>query len=145
MVMKLALMPLSIQPFIERGQDMAWFITTIGFFSVVEKDADKSRGTLTIRSRVHSDLENLRDSYLPGMGEILESTRSDYRFRAIASREAVSAAMAALVAGIEYSNFKDEVASRHGYGRAGVYGHVWGQLYHLQSGRFEEPPDPRLI
>ena len=125
---------------------MAWFITTIGFFSVVEKPEDAERGTLTIRSRVRSDLENLRDRYLHGMGEISESTRSDYRFRAVASREAVSVAMAALVAGIDYSNFKDEVASRHGYGRAEVYGHVWGELYRLQSGRYEEPAaDARLI
>ena len=124
---------------------MAWFVTTIGFFSVVEKDADKSRGTLTIRSRVHSDLENLRDRYLPDMGEILESTRSDYRFRAVAPREAVSEAMAKLVTGIDYSNFKSAVSSTQSYGRASVYGDVWGELYRLQSGRFEEPPDPRLI
>ena len=125
---------------------MAWFITTLGFFSVVEKDADKSRGTLTIRSRVRSDLENLHDRYLPDMGEISESTRSDYRFRAVAPREAVSAAMSALVAGIDYGNFKDAVAQRQGYGRAQVYGHVWGQLYHLQSGRLEESAaDARLI
>lgn len=125
---------------------MAWFVTTIGFFSVVEKPEDADRGTLTIRSRVRSDLENLRDRYLPGMGEISESTGSDYRFRAIAPREAVSEAMAKLVAGIDYGNFKDAVAQRQGYGRAQVYGHVWGQLYHLQSGRLEESAaDARLI
>ena len=104
---------------------MAWFITTIGFFSVVEKPDDVPRGTLTIRSRVRSDLENLRDRYLPRMGEILESTRSDYRFRAVAPREAVSEAMAALVAGIDYSNFKSAVSDTQGYGRAQVYSHVW--------------------
>jgi hypothetical protein len=113
---------------------MAWFITTIGFFSVVEKPEDVGRCTLTIRSRVRSDLENLRDRYLPDMGEILESTRSDYRFRAVAPRGAVSAAMAALVAEIDYGNFKDAVAQKQGYGRAQVYGHVWGVLYGLQSG-----------
>jgi len=122
-----------------------WIITNIGFFSIVEKPEDAEGGTLTIRSRVRSDLENLRDRYLPGMGEILESERSDYRFRAVAPREAVSEAMAKLVAGIDYGNFKDAVAQRQGYGRAEVYGHVWGQLYRLQSGRFEEPPAPRLI
>lgn len=111
---------------------MAWFITTHGFFSVVEKDSDKTSGNLTIRSRVRSDLENLRDRYLPDMGEISDSTRSDYRFRAVAPREAVSEAMTRAVNDIDYSNFKDAVAERQGHGRAEVYGHVWGELYRLQ-------------
>lgn len=118
---------------------MAWFVTTLGAFSVVEKDSDKPKGTLTIRTRVRSDLENLRHRYLPDMGDISESTWSDYKFRAIADREAVSAALAALVADIDYGNFKNAVASRQGYDRASVYGDVWGVLYGLQSGRFEEP------
>ncbi|WP_292933055.1 hypothetical protein [Novosphingobium sp. PASSN1] len=123
-----------------------WIITKIGFFSVVEKPEDAEGGNLTIRSRVRSDLENLRDRYLPDMGEIGDSTASDYRFRAVAPRDAVSAAMAALVAGIDYSNFKSAVSVTQGYGRAEVYGHVWGELYRLQSGRFEAPADdPRMI
>ncbi len=124
---------------------MAWFITTLGAFSVVEKDSDKPNGTLTIRSRVRSDLENLRNRYLPDMGEISESAWSDYKFRVIADRRAVSAAMAALVADIDYGNFKSAVASRQGYDRASVYGDVWEVLYGLQSGRFEEPAEPRMI
>lgn len=88
---------------------------------------------------MRSDLENLRDRYLPDMGEISESTRSDYRFRTVAERTAVSEAMAALAAGIDYSNFKSEVAATQGYARADVYGHVWGEIYRLQSGRFEAP------
>ena len=59
--------------------------------------------------------------------------------------EAVCAALAALVADIDYGNFKNAVASRQGYDRASVYGDVWGVLYGLQSGRFEEPAEPRMI
>ncbi|MEF9997142.1 MAG: hypothetical protein RR101_06935 [Burkholderiaceae bacterium] len=43
--------------------------------------------------------------------------------------------MAALVEGIDYSNFKNEVARRQGHGRARVYHQVWDALYPLQ----EEP------
>jgi hypothetical protein len=54
--------------------------------------------------------------------------------------------MAKLLAGIDYSNFKSAVSSTNGSARAEVYGHVWGELYRLQGGRFEEiPADARLI
>jgi hypothetical protein len=79
------------------------------------------------------------------MSDIIESEDSDYRYRAVAKREAVMAAMAALVADIQYDNFKNAVASRQGYERAAVYGDVWQVLYGLQSGRFEEPAEPRMI
>lgn len=50
-----------------------WLITPIGFFSIVQKPGDKQNGTLTVRSRVRSDLEALKESYLPGLGQIQES------------------------------------------------------------------------
>lgn len=85
---------------------------------------------------MRSDLVRLK-AYLPEMSEIIESHDSDYRYRAVAPRQAVSQAMAKLAADIDYDNFKNEVAQRQGYTRAAVYGHVWGELYRLQNGRFE--------
>lgn len=67
------------------------------------------------------------------MGELIESDDSDYRYRAVAKRDAVMAALATLVADIDYDNFKNEVASRQGYERAAVYGDVWEVLYGLQT------------
>ena len=110
-----------------------WIITNIGFFSIVEKSWDKPKGTLTIRARVRSDLENLRDLFLPEMSEIIESGDSDYRYRAVADRKTVSEAMAKLAADIGYDNFKNEVASRQGPARASEYGDVWHVLYRLQA------------
>jgi len=106
----------------------------IGFLSVVEKPSDKSKGTLTIRARVYDDLVRLK-AYLPDMSDIVTSDDSDYRYRSVAKREAVSAAMAALAADIDYDNFKNEVALRQGYQRASIYNDVWHDLYRLQSGR----------
>jgi hypothetical protein len=99
---------------------------------------------LTIRARVRADLERL-STYVPDMSAIIESEDSDYRYRAVANRGAVSSAMAKLVADIDYDNFKNEVASRQGYQRASVYGQVWHKLYDLQNGRFEEPPELRML
>lgn len=75
-----------------------WLITPVGFFSIVQKPGDKQNDTLTVRSRVRSDLAALKQHYLPGLGLIQESHDTDYRFRAVAPRSEVSAAMGAQVA-----------------------------------------------
>lgn len=110
-----------------------WLITPIGFFSIVQKPEDKRRGTLTVRARMRGDLVTLRQHYLPGLGPVQESHDSDYRFRAVAPREDVSAAMSRLVESLDYSNFKSEVAKKQGHKRAGLYHQVWDVLYQLQT------------
>ncbi|OYU01906.1 MAG: hypothetical protein CFE36_09045 [Sphingomonadaceae bacterium PASS1] len=106
----------------------------VGFLSLVEKDWDKPNGTLTIRARVYDDLVRLK-AYLPSMSDIISSEDSDYRYRSVADREAVMAAMAQLAADVRYDNFKDEVArsESQGYKRAALYGDVWSILYRLQT------------
>lgn len=110
-----------------------WLITPIGFFSVVQKPGDAATDTLTVRARVRTDLEALRAHVLPGLGEISESKTNDYRFRAVAPRAEVAAAMAALVNALDYSNFKNQVAKVQGPARAHLYHGVWDVLYRLQS------------
>ena len=109
-----------------------WIQTPIGFFSIVEKPEDHHNDQLTIRSRIRSDLEALKLLYLPTMGNITESHKSDYQFRAKVSRFDLAQAMANLVSSIGYSNFKNEVQRVQGKTRAHVYGKVWSQLYQLQ-------------
>ena len=107
-----------------------WLMTKFGFFSVVQKPGDED---LTVRSRVLEDLENLREQYLPELGEIEEGKGTDYRFRAKASHEEVAEAVRKITLDIDYSNFKNEVKRVQGSERAGVYGEVWTVLYHLQK------------
>jgi 8-oxo-dGTP pyrophosphatase MutT (NUDIX family) len=114
-----------------------WLITPIGFFSIVQKPTDKGRDTLTVRARVRSDLEALRDSYIPTLGDIKESPTNDYRFRAVAPRADVAAAATSLIADLDYSNFKNEVAKRQGTKREQLYHDVWHVLYQLQTGKYE--------
>ncbi len=64
-----------------------WLMTSLGFFSIVCKADDIGSDTLTIRSRVRTDLESLRKQYLPSLGDIVENAGTDYRFRAKALRE----------------------------------------------------------
>lgn len=110
-----------------------WLVTPVGFFSIVRKPADRADGMLTIRARVRADLERLREGFLPAMGEIEAGGGTDYRFRARAPRAEVGAALARLAAGIDYANFKDEVARLQGDARADRYGEVWQVLRDMEE------------
>jgi len=110
-----------------------WLITPLGFFSIVCKPDDEEKGTLTVRSRVKSDLEALRKNFLPSLEAIAEGAGTDYRYRAKALREDIGKALAQMVQQLDYENFKNEVAHRQGKYRASVYGKVWSVLYDLQE------------
>jgi 8-oxo-dGTP pyrophosphatase MutT (NUDIX family) len=124
-----------------------WLITPVGFFSIVQKPADVTAGTLTVRSRVRSDLDALRAAFLPELTPTEESTSTDYRFRAQAPKASVAAALAKLANSIDYSNFKDVVAERQGKDRAHLYHGVWDVLYPMQGNpKFEKPiPEPPAV
>ena len=111
-----------------------WLITPTGFFSIVQKPGDVAANTLTVRARVRQDLVALREQFLPGLGEIEESRSNDYRFRAVAPRAEVAAAMAQMVNSLDYSNVKSQVAKVQGPERAHLYHEVWDVLYRLQEG-----------
>jgi 8-oxo-dGTP pyrophosphatase MutT (NUDIX family) len=116
-----------------------WIQISVGFFSIVQKEEDQQHDQLTIRSRVRSDLEALRLLYLPSLGCITESHRSDYLYRAKVSKSDFAVAMSQIIGSIGYSNFKNEVQTVQGKDRAKVYGKVWTQLYEFQldPDRFE--------
>ncbi len=110
-----------------------WLITPVGFFSIVQKPSDLAADTLTVRARLRTDLEALRDQFLPGLGTITESKINDYRYRAVAPRADVATAMASMVQQLDYSNFKSQVATKQGSARAHLYHGVWDVLHRLQS------------
>lgn len=107
-----------------------WLITTVGFFSVVQKEGDDD---LTVRTRVASDLDALRARYLPELGPTLAHAGTDYPFRAKVGHEAMARAVAELVRDIDYANFKDEVTRRQGSLRHKVYAGVWARLLALSE------------
>lgn len=110
-----------------------WLVTTFGYFSIVQKNSDREAGTLTVRSRIHRDLEMLRDKYLPGMSEISRSGGADYPYRAKARREDLAQAFAAAIMDLAYSNFKAETALQLGHRREDAYNEVWLALRKLQQ------------
>ena len=120
-----------------------WLFTPIGFFSIVQKRGDNS---LTIRSRVASDLDLLRDQFLPSLSTITATPDGDYAFRAKASHRDVGEALASMAASIDYDNFKDEVARKEGNERANVYAEVWSVMRRLQENNLlTETPLPEFV
>jgi hypothetical protein len=108
-----------------------WLMTNFGFFSVVKKEGEMH---LTVRARVKQDLLSLKENYMPSIGAIEESDYTDYRYRVRVPRESFAEALKEMALDIDYPNFKNSVARRHGRGRARVYEDVWHRLYDLQSG-----------
>jgi 8-oxo-dGTP pyrophosphatase MutT (NUDIX family) len=102
-----------------------WMMTPFGFFSVVQKAGTKN---LTVRARVGSDLDRLRELYLPGLSATKTTPNNDYRYRAIVSHQELAVAMSRIVADITYDNFKSEVGRAQGHDRAHVYSDVWSVL-----------------
>ena len=120
-----------------------WLITSTGFYSIVEKPTDCGKGTLTVRARVRADLLALKRGHCPSLGRIRESDDTDYRFRATARRGDVAQALAEMIEGLDYSNFKSEVAMQQGIDRAHLYHDVWDVLHRLQDDPvFEASPRP---
>jgi 8-oxo-dGTP pyrophosphatase MutT (NUDIX family) len=105
-----------------------WLMTTIGFFSVVQKPGTDF---LTVRSRVRGDLDALRSRYLPDLSKSIDHAGTDYPWRATVPHLSFSAAIARMVSDIDYGNFKNEISARQGKGRAKRYQKVWEALYDL--------------
>lgn len=108
-----------------------WLQTNIGFYSIVSKPEDQENGLLTIRARIKSDLLALKNLYLPTLGAITESAKTDYRYRSKVSRTDLAQAMTNLIGTIGYGNFKNEIAAVQGKQRSNLYGRVWSNLYEL--------------
>lgn len=102
-----------------------WLITRFGLYSVREEPQQRGTGMLTIRGRVGTDLETLREHYLPAMGPIELEAVSEYRFRATAPAAQVAAALCKIVADIDYAAFVEAVAHQHGEQRALLYQESW--------------------
>jgi len=112
-----------------------WLISKYGFASAVQH-TDKPDCVL-VRARDRGDLDEFcgvaRDCDVPGFSEeaIEENLNADYRYRMTVKNEDWTELVKVLAAGIDYPNFKDEVASVDP-SRAGIYGGVWSELMKIQ-------------
>jgi len=101
-----------------------WVCLTDCFLSIVHKDCADDE--LLVRARRKGDIEKVFPD-----ANVRETLGNDYRYRAVVSREAVSAAMAAEVSRITYDNFKNNVDDHDLHN---AYASVWGVIGRLQPG-----------
>ena len=107
-----------------------WIFTTIGFFSVVQK---RGNSFLTVRARVASDLDRLREKYMPELSKTIKGQGTDYPYRATISHEEFARGIAKLIKDIRYTNFKNEVLRKMGNQREQTYSKVWHTLQELEG------------
>ncbi len=112
---------------------MSWiFVSDAGFFSIALADPARDRvkpDTLVIRARVRTDLDALRERYMPLLGETIATPHRDYPYRAYGARHVVAEGYARIALdSIDYTNFKNCVGEKQGHARAASYGTVWSGL-----------------
>lgn len=121
-----------------------WIMSTIGFFSIVQKPWDVESDTLTVRARVYSDLASFQEALCrndprlensPYFPKIVTDFNADYPYRLQAPKADVSTVLATITQDIDYDNFKARVDRDNG-ARARVYGGVWAALLALN----QKPP-----
>lgn len=100
-----------------------WLMTTVGFFSIVEKPP----GKFCIRARCRKDLENLREEALGVAAEIIKTPKNDYPYRVIVDRQEFMRCFDTFLKLITYGNFKAEVGKTNPK-REKLYHQVWALL-----------------
>lgn len=100
-----------------------WIFTNKGFYSVVEDKADSRRVVVRARSREHLE------SVVPP-SRIIETTDTDYRYRAYMLKEEWKRIMLKLIDNIDYSNFKNSVPEGAYHNRLLE---IWREMYQYQE------------
>jgi hypothetical protein len=81
-----------------------WIMSVYGFYSVVQNE--NAPAEMLVRARVRKHLETLSFINPIGSFNIIETTDSDYRFRAFVPRDQWVKISAWLANDIDYGNFK---------------------------------------
>lgn len=108
-----------------------WIFTSDSFVSIVEHRADA--GKLIVRGRFAGDAARFL-----GVSQRLEheTPDADYRFRIVAKRATVEAALVRQVRRVRYDNFKNSMRDAW---RKSIAMHVWSILFGEQEKRHPKP------
>jgi hypothetical protein len=100
-----------------------WLFIPEGFYSIVT--AEEFGHDVQVRARSRADLDRLRTTYFPTLGEPVHKSGHDYPWRAFTTRQELAECLGKVALALDYSNFKDTAAHRLGHERAHTYGRVW--------------------
>ena len=102
-----------------------WLVLDNSFLSIV-KDRD-NEDRLLVRARLKGDIEKIFPE-----AEVIEGAGSDYKYRAFIKRDTVSTHLLEKINTINYTNFKNKVASND-KDRALTYSKIWSIMYQKQE------------
>ena len=94
-----------------------WMVTPLGAFSLRCTAADVKNGTLTVESRVRSDLEALVTAVLPSACPIVEILSKPRSFMTRCDRGEVALGLATLALDVTYENFVKQFTEQLGADR----------------------------
>jgi hypothetical protein len=122
-----------------------WIASKLGFFSVV---IDNQRaGRMLVRARCKADIFNLFDANedLKSMEPPTSDESRDYRWRLSLDKTDWLRLACRLAQGIDYGNFKSEVAKHPEQGsKLHAYHQVWHELWQVQRDEPEPLPAKRM-
>ena len=102
-----------------------WMVTPLGAFSVRCSPADIRNGTLTIESKMRSDLEALVAAVLPSACPIVEVLSKSRGFMIRCGRGEVALALATLAMDLNYDNFVEKFTDLQGSARIEGHEPLW--------------------
>jgi hypothetical protein len=102
-----------------------WIFTTSGFVSAVYKD-----GAIQVRARDSKSLEVLAKEC---EAKIVATPVADYPYRIAISKDQFAAWVSRQALGIDYKNFKSEVATTRGYDFAHPLMKVWSVMHEVED------------
>jgi hypothetical protein len=108
-----------------------WLFSPEGFFTVVT--AEEFGHPLMVRARSADDLDRLRKTHFPELGDTVRIPGRDYPVRAFTTHDDLATCMVRLAQAIDYSNFKSTVSARQGHERAHIYGDVWRDCLQIET------------
>jgi hypothetical protein len=108
-----------------------WLFTPEGFFSVVL--AEEFGHEREDRARDAADLDRLRDTRCPGLGDPVRLPGRNYPARAFVTCDDLVDFMGRLARGVDCGNFTSAVAARNGVDRVHVYGDVWRDRLQIEG------------
>jgi len=94
-----------------------WMVTPLGAFGFRCTPADLRNGTLTIESKVRSDLEALVAAVLPSACPIVEVLSKSRGYMIRCGRGEVALALATLALDLNYDNFVEKFTDQQGSSR----------------------------
>ena len=104
-----------------------WIFTTSGFVSAVYKD-----GAIQVRARDSKSLEVLAKEC---EAKIVATPVADYPYRIAISREQFASWVSKQALGIEYKNFKSEVADTRGHKFSKPLSQVWSVMHDVEDAK----------